>query len=153
MKYMQKVKYDVRNRSSSRKDNEMNLVNQFIDSGIGKTLFIGISVLMLFSVYRSVKQMGQKISLLRQAEQEVQELRLENLELSLKIDDAGSLENLEKEARDRLNYGDEGEIAFVIDEQLMDVGKEKVDEILNPPDSIEDIDVAGQWVEFLIEGY
>jgi cell division protein FtsB len=151
---MKKVRYNMKNRNSSnRSKGEANFVNKFLDSGIGKIILIGISILMLLSVYRSIKQMGQKISLLKQAEQEVRELRLENLELSLEVDDAGSLENLEKEARDRLNYGDEGEIAFVIDDELIEVGKERVEKILNPKEEIEDIDIFAQWADFLFEGY
>jgi hypothetical protein len=97
--------------------------------------------------------MGQKVSLLKQAEYEVEELRLENLELSMRIENASDIENLEKEARDRLNYGQENEIAFVIDEELIDVGKQKVENILNPDTVKDDINVWNEWIEFLIEGY
>jgi len=150
---MKKVKYDMKNRRLSSKGSEMNFVNKFLDSGIGKIVLIGISILMLLSVYRSVKQMGQKISLLKQAEQEVRELRLENLELSINVNEAGSLENLEKEARDRLNYGDENELVFVIDDELIELGKEKIEEILNPEEEGSHIDIVAQWIDFLFEGY
>lgn len=150
---MKKVRYDMKKGRSSYSRNESGLINMFLDSVVGKLILIGISVLMLLSVYRSVKQMGQKISLLKQAEQEVQDLRLENLELSLRIEEAGSIDSLEKEARDRLNYGDEDEIAFVIDEELIQLGKDKVSDILNPQEDIEEVDVLGQWRDFIIEGY
>ncbi|MDD3474829.1 MAG: septum formation initiator family protein [Candidatus Dojkabacteria bacterium] len=149
---MKKVKYEVRNRSSVN-NGQSNFVSKFLDSGIAKIILIGISILMLLSVYRSIMQMGQKISLLKQAEQEVRELRLENLELSLEVDEAGTIENLEKEARDRLNYGNEDEVAFVIDDELMELGKEKVQEILNPEEESSSIDIVAQWKEFLFEGY
>jgi hypothetical protein len=97
--------------------------------------------------------MGQKLSLLKQAEQEVTDLRLDNLELSLQLEEAGTRDNLEKEARDRLNYGEEGEVLFVIDEELVEVGKRRVDEILNPKQETEDVKVLAQWVEFIIGGY
>jgi cell division protein FtsB len=149
---MQKIRYNKKN--SIRKKNESsNWINRVLDSGIGQIVLLVVSILMLLSVYRSLKQMGQKISLLKQAEQEVRELRLENLELSLKIEDAGSLENLEKEARDRLNYGKENEIVFVIDEELMEVGKERVQAILNPEEEISEEDVFQDWINFVVRGY
>jgi hypothetical protein len=97
--------------------------------------------------------MGQKISLLRQAEQEVESLRLENLELSLKIEEASSIENLEKESRDKLNYGKEGEVVFVIEDELIERGKREVQAILYPQEQNNDIDVLGEWIDFVIEGY
>ena len=150
---MKKVRYDMKNSRYSSSNNEVNLINKFLDSTVGKLLLIGISILMLLSVYRSVKQMGQKISLLKQAEQEVRELRLENLELSISVEEASSLENLEKEARDRLNYGNENELVFVIDDDLIELGKEEVEEILNPQEEGSDIDIVAQWREFLLDGY
>ena len=150
---MKKVKYDMKNSRYSSSNNEENFINKFLDSSVGKMILIGISVLMLLSVYRSVKQMGQKISLLKQAEQEVRELRLENLELSISVQEASSLENLEKEARDRLNYGKENELVFVIDDDLIELGEERVYEILNPQEEDMDIDIVAQWRDFLLEGY
>jgi cell division protein FtsB len=149
---MQKIRYDKRNRGSGVSDSE-NFVSKLIDSGIGKIVLLGVSILMLLSVYRSFRQMGQKISLLKQAEQEVSELRLENLELSLEIEEAGSISRLEKEARDRLNYGQEGEVAFVIDDQMIEVGKKRVQAILNPQEEVVQRDILGEWVDFIVRGY
>jgi cell division protein FtsB len=149
---MQKIRYDKRNRGSGVNDSE-NFVSKLIDSGIGKIVLLGVSILMLLSVYRSFRQMGQKISLLKQAEQEVSELRLENLELSLEIEEAGSISRLEKEARDRLNYGQEGEVAFVIDDQMIEVGKKRVQAILNPQEEVVQRDILGEWVDFIVRGY
>jgi cell division protein FtsB len=149
---MPKVRYNKRNQSR-RSAKESNWINRILDSGIGQIVLLIISALLILSVYRSVKQMSQKISLLRQAEQEVRDLRIENLELSLRIENAGSIESLEKEARDRLNYGKENEIVFVIDDDLIEVGKEKVQAILYPEEDIADVDVLEEWVDFIIKGY
>lgn len=149
---MKKVRYNRKNRGSSSKEND-NFVSKLLDSGIGKLVLIGVSVLMLLSVYRSFRQMGQKISLLKQAEQEVRELRLENLELSLEVEEAGSIARLEKEARDRLNYGQEGEVAFVIDDELIEVGKQRVQAILAPQQEVEEVEVLGEWIDFIVRGY
>jgi cell division protein FtsB len=149
---MPKVRYNKRNQSR-RSTKESNWINRILDSGLGQIVLLIISALMMLSVYRSVKQMSQKISLLRQAEQEVRELRLKNLELSLRIENAGSIESLEKEARDRLNYGKENEIVFVIDDDLIEVGKEKVQAILYPEEDIVEEDVFDEWVDFIVRGY
>jgi cell division protein FtsB len=149
---MKKVRYSNKNRRS-KNSKEENIVNRLLDSGLGKLVLMGLSILMLLSVYRSFRQMGQKISLLKQAEQEVESLRLENLELSLKIEEAGSIENLEKEARDRLNYGQEGDVVFVIEEQLIEKGKREVQAILYPQESVNEVDVLNEWIDFVVKGY
>jgi hypothetical protein len=97
--------------------------------------------------------MGQKLSLLKQAEREVEELRIENLKLSLQVEEAGSIENLEREARDRLNYGQENEIVFVIDEQLIDIGRREVQSIIYPEPEEKEVDVLVEWIDFIVGGY
>jgi cell division protein FtsB len=149
---MKKVRYDTKNRRSRTTEKE-NFLNRVLDSRLGKIILLAVSILMILSVYRSFKQMGQKISLLKQAEQEVRELRLENLELSLEIEEAGGVDTLEREARDRLNYGKDGELVFVIDDELIEVGKERVQAILNPKQELEDIDILGEWLDFMVMGY
>ncbi len=147
---MNTIKYNGRPKRVKEKEN---FVSKLLNSGVGKIVLLGISVLMLLSVYRSITQMGQKISLLKQAEYEVEELRVENLELSLHFEDANDIEYLEKEARDRLNYGKENEIVFVIKEEQLEYGKEKVQAILYPENTVEDVNVFNEWVEFVVEGY
>lgn len=149
---MQKIRYNKRKSNFKRKD-DSTWFNKILESGLGKIVLLGVSILMLLSVYRSSRQMTQKISLLNQAEQEVRELRLENLALSLEIEQAGTIDNLEKEARDRLNYGKEDEIVFVIDDSTVQLGKERVEDILYPMDEDVKVDVFDQWIDFVIEGY
>jgi len=148
---MDKIKYNKRGRGKNNQ--EQGFLIRLLDSGLGKISLIILSILMLLSVYRSFRQMGQKLSLLKQAEQEVTDLRLENLELSLQIEEAGTIDSLEKEARDRLNYGQEGEVLFVIDDDLVEIGKRRVNDILNPKKETEEVEVLAQWVEFIIGGY
>jgi cell division protein FtsB len=149
---MKKVRYNKR-KGGSKSSSEETVVARFLNSGLGKIILITLSILMLLSVYRSFRQMGQKLSLLKQAEKEVEELRLENLRLSLKIEEAGSIENLEREARDRLNYGQEDEIVFVIDEQLIELGKQEVQAILHPQSAETEVNVLAQWLDFIVRGY
>ena len=148
---MGEIKYSRKGRGKNNQ--EHSFLMKLLDSGLGKISLVVLSILMLLSVSRSFRQMGQKLSLLKQAEQEVTELRLENLELSLQLEEAGTIGSLEKEARDRLNYGEQGEVLFVIDEELVELGKRRVDEILNPKQETEDVEVLAQWIEFIIGGY
>jgi cell division protein FtsB len=148
---MDEIKYNKRGRGKNKQ--EQGFLIRLLDSGLGKISLVVLSLLMLLSVFRSIRQTGQKLSLLKQAEQEVKELRLENLELSLKFEEAGTTDSLEKEARDRLNYGQEGEVLFVIDDELVEVGKRRVEEILSPEQEKEEVEVLAQWVEFIIGGY
>ncbi|MCD4756016.1 septum formation initiator family protein [bacterium] len=150
---MNKVRYDFKQRRSSKTKDREGFVYRVFNSGVGKMLLLGMSLLLLLSVYRSVKQMGQKLSLLKQAEHEVEELRIENLELSLEMEEASTVEYLEREARDRLNYGQENEVVFVISDELVDIGIQKVEDILNPESNIEEVSVWNEWVDFLVEGY
>lgn len=150
---MDKVKYKYRSGSRNNSSNNENFVSKLLNSGIGKVSLLIISILMLLSVYRSIKQMGQKISLLKQAQQEVEDLRLDNLELSLELEDASNIDHLEKEARDRLNYGKENEIVFVIDDELLEIGKQRVQAILYPKSVVDDVDIFDEWVGFVIDGY
>jgi cell division protein FtsB len=149
---MKKVRYRGKSRSKKNRIEE-NLINRILNSGLGQIVLLGVSVLMLLSVYRSFRQMAQKISLLKQAEQEVNELRLKNLELSLRIEETGGVENLEKEARDRLNYGRENEVVFVIEEELVEVGRGKVQAILLPEEEVSEVDVLDEWLDFIVKGY
>ncbi len=149
---MKKIRYNKK-RKDSRSGGDESIVTKFLSSGLGKIILITVSILMLLSVYRSFRQMGQKISLLKQAESEVDELRLENLELSLKIEEAGSIQNLEREARNRLNYGQDGEIVFVIDQELIELGKQKVQSIIYPKSNKKEVDVVSEWADFIIDGY
>jgi cell division protein FtsB len=149
---MKKVRYSKK-RVSSRSSGEESVVTRLLNSGLGNVILITVSVLMLLSVYRSFRQMGQKLSLLKQAEREVEELRIENLKLSLQVEEAGSIENLEREARDRLNYGQENEIVFVIDEQLIDIGRREVQSIIYPEPEEKEVDVLVEWIDFIVGGY
>ncbi|MCD4810997.1 septum formation initiator family protein [bacterium] len=150
---MNKVRYDFKQRRNKKTKERESFVNRVFNSGIGKIILLGVSLLMILSVVRSFKQMGQKISLLKQAEHEVDELRIENLELSLEIEEASTTDHLEREARDRLNYGQENEVVFVISDELVEIGMQRVGDILNPESDIEEVSMWDEWVRFVVEGY
>ena len=61
-----------------------------------KIFAIGISSILLFSVYNSVKLTIQKLEILKQAEQEVEDLRVTNSALSIGIKEMSTDKYLEK---------------------------------------------------------
>ncbi len=127
---------------------------EIFNSFFFKGLLIGISIFIMITVYNSAKITVQKLEILKQAEREVQELRIQNLYLSLGIKDMSTDRYLEKEARERLNFGDTGEIVFVIPENVLEQAHAQVLEIIKEKESYE----PGQrlnledWVSFLSSG-
>ncbi|OGC43352.1 hypothetical protein A3K02_02795 [candidate division WS6 bacterium RIFOXYD1_FULL_33_8] len=119
-----------------------------------KIFAIGISSILLFSVYNSVKLTIQKLEILKQAEQEVEDLRVTNLALSIGIKEMSTDKYLEKEARDRLNFGGKNEVVFVIPQSALDTAKERVEEIVQPPKEniYEKGNSIDDWVDFLVLG-
>ncbi|NLE31316.1 hypothetical protein GX618_03535, partial [Candidatus Dojkabacteria bacterium] len=90
----------------------------------------------------------------KNAEKEVNSLRLENLNLSIGIKDMSTDQYLEKEARDRLNFGGEGEVVFVIPDNMIEFAKKEVDSIVNP--KVQPVYESGsnidKWLQFLVLG-
>lgn len=121
---------------------------------IFKLAALAVSSVIFFSVFNSVKITVQKLEILKKAEQEVEDLRLENLHLSIGIKDMSTDKYLEKEARDRLNFGGRDEIVFVIPIPSLEIAREEVGLLVNP--TVEDIYKSGnnldQWIQFVVFG-
>ena len=145
---------NIKNKTRVVQSNNGLELSEISNNWLFKIFAIGISSILLFSVYNSVKLTVQKLEILKQAEQEVEDLRVTNLALSIGITEMSTDKYLEKEARDRLNFGGKNEVVFVIPQSALDTAKERVEEIVNPPsesiyeqgNSIED------WVDFLVLG-
>jgi cell division protein FtsB len=145
---------NIKNRERILEKNKSSELNQLTNHWIFKTLAILISVTLLTSVYDSFKTMILKVDILKQAEQEVEELRLTNLHLSVEIQDMSSDRYLEKEARDRLNFGGKGEVSFVIPSNALESAQKEVDAILHPPkeEIYERYNNMEEWISFLLVG-
>lgn len=145
-----------KNRSSVR-SNSKTSSPKILNSWISQLVFIGLSAILLFSIYKAVNITSTKLDILKQAESEVEELRLTNLSLSIAMLDMSTDRYLEKEARNRLNYGGKNEIAFVLPQNSLEYAKEKVVEILKgggstelePGNTIENLNV---WLQFVSKG-
>lgn len=128
--------------------------SEIFNSPLVKLLLLGISTFIIISVYNSAKITFQKLEILKQAQREVEELRIQNLYLSLSITEMSTDRYLEKEARDRLNFGDNGDIVFVIPENALEQAKIQVAEITTDREIIElksGINITN-WVDFLKSG-
>jgi cell division protein FtsB len=144
----------VRGENSSKVVESRSDFSNFFDSIFVKIALIAISSFIIFSVYNSLKITFQKLEILKQAESEVEELRIQNLYLSLSIKEMSTDRYLEKEARNRLNFGGNEEVVFVIPTTTLEKSQEIVLDILSP----EEVDVfqkgfnLSEWVTFVGSG-
>ncbi|MGI6423358.1 MAG: septum formation initiator family protein [Candidatus Dojkabacteria bacterium] len=140
-----------RERESGKEDSD---ILPILNSLPVKLFFLITSIFILYSVYNSIKITVQKVGIHRQAEREVEELRLQNLHLSLGMKEMSTDRYLEKEARDRLNFGDNEEIVFVIPPNTLEEAKGEVEKIVKESESysIGRKFTLLEWVEFLSRG-
>ena len=140
-----------RERESGKEDSD---ILPILNSLPVKLFFLITSIFILYSVYNSIKITVQKVGIHRQAEREVEELRLQNLHLSLGMKEMSTDRYLEKEARDRLNFGDNEEIVFVIPPNTLEEAKGEVEKIVKESESysIGSKFTFLEWVEFLNRG-
>lgn len=126
----------------------------FFNHWFVKIASVAVSVVILFSVFNSIKITVQKLDILKQAQREVEELRLTNLHLTVGIKDMSTDKYLEKEARDRLNFGDKEEIVFVIPKNALELAKEEVVKTVNPQEEViyEQGNNLENWLDFIITG-
>lgn len=118
-------------------------------------MMIALIAVALYNIGRSINQTSQKLEVYEQAVKEVDQLRLENLELVLKSEMVRSDSYIETQARDRLKYAREGEVAYVIDPQALD--DPALDRYIKSfsPGYEEEVMVASQdnwqvWLDFLV---
>ncbi len=117
-----------------------------------KIFFLAISVILLYNVFHSVKITVQKLEILKNARVEVESLRLENLELALLLDDMQSVEYVEIQARDRLNFGSKNEYVFVIPEDALGSARGVVEKLLSEENALSSKELYAVWWEFLRNG-
>jgi cell division protein FtsB len=122
------------------------------NNALTRFLLLGISIFLLYNVGHSFNIMVQKLNILQKARREVDELRLENLELALQIEDIQGLEYLEIQARDKLNFAGEKEYIFVIPDEILAQADKDLDRFLS--DNQEESRKGGYevWADFFLDG-
>jgi cell division protein FtsB len=126
--------------------NPLNILVQFS--------LLAISLFLLYNIARSIQITTLKLEILKQAEREVDQLRVENIELILKKGTFQSADYIETEARNRLNYSQKGEILFVIPDSSMDSAALELERILSGAEQAEAIKRAvwEKWYDFFLLG-
>lgn len=145
---------NIKNRDRVKNNNSGIELGRISNHWLFKLGVIAIASIILYSVYNSAKITIQKLDILKKAEQEVQDLRLTNLHLSISIKDMSTDRYLEKEARDRLNFGGKGEVIFVIPENSLNIAQKEVKRLTEEKEEevYEEGSNIHKWVEFVIKG-
>jgi cell division protein FtsB len=147
---MDKVTYRPKNlpEREVRKSPSVSIFNNiFVKIGL-----LGIAVFLFYNVAHSIQITYQKVEILRNARNEVEQLRVTNLELETQLDDMQSSEYIEIAARDKLNFSGENETTFVIPDALMATAKESLSEILYGDKKDTNKTIIEQWEDFLVHG-
>lgn len=113
-----------------KQENEIVIMSLF-NSPVAKVILLGISVFLVYNIFHSVGITVAKVEILNKARVEVEDLRLKNLELASLLERMRTVEYLEVEARDRLNFTGKKDIVFVIPENMYPVARKYVDSLLN----------------------
>lgn len=127
-------------------------VGSLLNNFPAKIFFIVIAGFLFYNVFHSVRITVQKLDILKKARIEVESLRLENLELALNLDSMQSLEYVEVQARDRLNFGSKNEYVFVIPEDALNEAGKSLDNLLAGSNASEKKKTYEVWYEFLSRG-
>lgn len=111
--------------------------------------FVAMSVFLIFNSARAFQITNVKLAILKQAQQEVTDLRIENIKLLLQKDRIETDDYVETDIRNRLNYSKSNEIVFVISELAMQEADREVERILTPPKIVEQPKETWEiWYEF-----
>lgn len=125
--------------------------NNLFDSVLAQLSLVLVSIFLLYNIFHSINITVQKLDILKNAQKQVNELRLENLELALLLEKMQDVEYLEVQARDRLNYSGEEEFVFVIPEAVLEGASGDVERLLGEGCS-ESVDQIVVWRDFLTKG-
>jgi cell division protein FtsB len=117
-----------------------------------KIAFVLISVFLVYNVTHSIDITIQKVDILKNARAEVEKLRVTNLTLATQLQNMKSVEYIEVEARDRLNFSGSKDWVFVIPEGLLGTAKERLDSILNEKPVESEKSILQRWGELIVQG-
>ena len=144
----ERVKLEQERREKQRKSKFEDL---FTIKWVYLLAAIALGSYLAFQSVRSINITLQKLEIFDLAKEEVQELRVKNIELLLLSERVVSEKYIESAARDKLNYAKEGETLFIIPEELFE--DEDLTEHVNYFDpnrveEVEDEDNFQIWIDF-----
>ena len=150
---MDRVIYKPKRDFISKKDsNNGGTMGTLLRNSFVKFAFLAVSVFLSYSIYNSVVITSQKIEISKQARNEVDNLRLENLKLAIALESMHSDEFIEVQARDRLNFAGSDEYIFVIPDSTLKSAQERITAYFNETDDRLDTPSYQVWFEFLKNG-
>lgn len=157
-------KTKINSVTAVRKNNSENSSSSSNKTGnyIVFALSIFIIAIMTYNIWRSISQTTNKLEIIDYAEIEVQNLRLQNIDLVMEKEKMKKDDFVELEARDRLNYARDEETICVFSEGINNriEGEYYVNSVLDKgvvlgekfPENCDQICVLKEWALFFIEG-
>lgn len=147
--YMDNVANKVHFKVAGRARGDTDIAGKVWLIRVGNALLLILSIFLIYNIYKSVDLTIKKVAILKQAEQEVDGLRLKNISLILSREKVETDDYIETEARDRLNLSKDEEIVFVIPDEALNIGAQIVQEALSPVVSTNISPPYSQWFSFL----
>ncbi len=139
-------------QSTEREKENGDILKKVTRSKTGGLLLLALSGVLIYNVVKSIVITSEKLEILNQAEGEVSDLRLNNLELLVLTEYMKSDEYLETEARNRLNLSKKGEISFVIPEEILKKGISDIEDILSEQKTVDGEKGWKAWYLFFSSG-
>ena len=139
-------------QSTEREKENGDILKKVTRSKTGGLLLLALSGVLIYNVVKSIVITSEKLEILNQAEGEVSDLRLNNLELLVLTEYMKSDEYLETEARNRLNLSKKGEISFVIPEEILKKGVSDIEDILSEQKTVDGEKGWKVWYLFFSSG-
>ncbi|HOV29840.1 MAG TPA: septum formation initiator family protein [Candidatus Dojkabacteria bacterium] len=147
---MDKVIYKV-NRDTNPEEKSIKL-NPILENFFVKLCLVGVSIFLFYNIYHSVTITAQKLEISRNARKEVNDLRMENLKMSMELEEMKSSEYLEIQARDRLDLSASDEYVFIIDPVLLKDAESVISSYINDSEQKETRQVYQVWMDFFEDG-
>lgn len=147
---MDKVIYKV-NRDTNPEEKSIKL-NPILENFFVKLCLVGVSIFLFYNIYHSVTITAQKLEISRNARKEVNDLRMENLKMSMELEEMKSSEYLEIQARDRLDLSASDEYVFIIDPVLLKDAESVISSYINDSEQREIRQVYQVWMDFFEDG-
>src|SRR5690606_9081155 len=125
-------------------------------SGLSVLLMLSLTAFLFYQAGRSIYLTSSKLIILDNAKTEVGKLRLANLKLILENSRVLTEDYIQTESRDRLNYSNEGDVLFVIPDEL--INNDNLDQYVASflpgysGQETSELEVVAIWIQFLTKG-
>jgi hypothetical protein len=105
---------------------------------------------MAYNIGRSITQTAQKLEIIKYAQEEVEQLRLENIKLIMEKEKMRKDDFIELEARNRLNYARSGDTVAIFSGGLVE--KSEFEPTISTNLECDQLCVINEWIGFFKDG-